>query len=127
MPQRKKDIPWSLRQLLVKIGLTAATIAIGLYCGFTASYAAFYVAVLVQALNNAYESFTLLAGYNKFITLCHAVSFLGATGSAVLAILFFAGAPLAGQPFVFGITTALSIPVVHFLIEAFILWWTGKY
>ena len=127
MPSNKKDIPWPFRRLLVKICLMSATITIGLYCGFTDSYAAFYVAVLIQAINNAYESFELLAGYNKFITAFQAISLLGAGVSAILSILFFAGAPLNSLEYVLGITIALSIPVLHFLIEIFVLWWSGKY
>lgn len=127
MSSKKKDIPWPFRQLLVKSGLMSATIAISLYCGFTASYSAFYVAVLVQALNNGYESFELLSGYNRFITAFHTFSFLGAVASAILAVLFFSGAPLGGLKLVSCITIALSIPVIHFLIEAFILWKSGKY
>ena len=117
MPSNKKDIPWPFRQLLVKICLMSATITIGLYCGFTDSYAAFYVAVLIQAINNAYE----------FITAFQAISLLGAGVSAILSILFFAGAPLNSLEYVLGITIALSIPVLHFLIEIFVLWWSGKY
>lgn len=127
MASKKKDIPWSFRQLLVKFFIMSATIVIGLYCGFSDSYAAFYVAALIQAINNSYESFELLKGYNKFITAFHTVSFVGAGGSIILAILFFAGAPLNCLGYVLGITIALSVPVLHFLIEVFILWWSGKY
>ena len=127
MPRRKKDIPWTLRQLLVKICLLSATIIIGLYCGVTDSYGAFYVAALIQAINNAYESFGLLAGYNKFITAFQAFSFIGAGISAILAVLFFCGAPLGRRICALIVAIALSIPVLHFLIESFILWQSGKY
>lgn len=126
MPPRKKEIPWSFRQLLVKICFMTATIVIGLYCGLTASYTSFYVAVLIQAINNAYESFELLAGYNRFITAFQAVAFLGAGVSAILAVLFFSGAPLGCRQYVLGIAVALSIPVIHFLIEAIVMCASGK-
>lgn len=127
MPSKKKDIPWPFRQLLLKSCLMAATMIISLYCGFTDSYAAFYVAVLIQAINNAYESYGLLKGYNKFITAWHTISFFGAVASAILAILFFAGAPLNGLGYVLGISAALSVPIFHYMIELFILWQSGKY
>ena len=127
MPRRKNDIPWTLRQLLVKICLLSATIIIGLYCGLTNSYSAFYVAVLIQAINNVYESFELLTGYNKFITAFQAISFIGAGISAILAILFFCNAHLGCHMCVWIVAIALSIPVLHFLIESFILWQAGKY
>ena len=65
----KKPIPWSLRQLCVKVALMSITVFIGLLCGYHDSYNSFYIAVLVQAANNAYDSFGLLNGYNRFITI----------------------------------------------------------
>lgn len=127
MTPQKKDIPWSFRQLLIKILIMATSTVIGLYCGMTDSYAAFYVAALIQAINNAYESFELLAGYNRLITAFHAVSLLGAGASAILALLFFSGAPVDCCVWVLCIAVALSIPTVHFITEACILWRSGKY
>lgn len=123
----KKNIPWTLPQLCVKIGLLSATTVIGLWCGHKDSYSAFYVAVLVQALNNAYESFGLLGGYTRFITWFHVISFLSAVISAIIAVLFFADAAVDNQICVWIIAGLLSVPVLHYLIETFILLVKGKY
>ncbi len=127
MRSKKKNIPWSFRQLLAKGCLTFFTIIVGMYCGVTTSSSAFYIAVLIQACNNVYESYGLLEGYNKLVTTFHTISFIGALISAMLAILFFAGAHLTHWGIMLGVSIALVIPAAHFLFEAYILWNSGKY
>ena len=122
MASRKKDwLPWSFRQLLVKAALTTATIVIGLYCGYLDSYTAFYVAVLIQAFNNTYESYGLMKGYNRAITVFQTLAFLGAIASGIIAILSFAGVDVNTPFYMWLVAALLSIPVVHFLIEAICL------
>ena len=119
----KKPIPWSLRQLCVKVALMSITVFIGLLCGYHDSYNSFYIAVLVQAANNAYDSFGLLNGYNRFITILQFLSFLGAIAS----ILSFAGV-LTGSPVqAYIVIGMLSVPILHFLIEIFVMIITEKY
>ena len=123
----KKTIPWSLRQLCVKVALMSITVFIGLLCGYHDSYNSFYIAVLVQAANNAYDSFGLLNGYNRFITILQFLSFLGAIASIVIAILSFAGV-LTGSPVqAYIVIGMLSVPILHFLIEIFVMIITEKY
>lgn len=127
MATKKKKIPWSLQQLCVKSGLMATTIVISLYCGIHASYASFYLAVFVQALNNAYESFHLLQGYNAFITIFHLFSFLGAIICGILAVLHLAGANVDSNFFIWLIIVCLCIPILHFLIEVYCILRAGTY
>lgn len=128
MASRKKDwLPWSFRELLVKAALTTVTIVIGLRCGYRDSYTAFYVAVLIQAINNAYESYGLMKGYNKGIIVYQTLAFLGATASGIIAILSFAGFDVNTSFYMWLVAVLLSIPVVHFLIEAVCLFFEGKY
>lgn len=106
---------------MFKIAVMVITIGIGLWCGWADSYGAFYIAVLVQAVNNLYDSSTFFAGYSRFITVFQMLVFLGALGSFVLAIVHFTdkGNIVEAQGFVIGIVIALSIPIVHFGIEAY--------
>ncbi len=127
MASKKKSLPWSLQALAVKSGLMFATIAIGLWCGARDSYSAFYVAALVQSFNNAYESYQLLRGFNKFITGFHLVSFLAAIGSGVIAIIHFAGGNMDYSWMIALIAIALSIPILHYWIEIFVMWREENY
>lgn len=127
MPSKKKDIPWSFSQLCLKVGLIVITVSIGLWCGYNDSYSAFYIATVVQALNNAYESFGLLSGYNRFITVFQVLAFFGAVVSVVIALFSVSGASVNSLKFVIIITILLSIPVLHFLIEGAILLISGKH
>ncbi len=119
--KRRKNIGWTLREFAVKIAVMAITISIGLWCGWTDSYGAFYIAVLVQAINNLYDASAFLGGYTKFITIFQLLAFVGALGSVILSIVHFTshGSVVDAQGFVVGIVIALSIPVVHFGIEVY--------
>lgn len=66
--KKRKNIGWTLQELMIKIAAMTITIGIGLWCGWTDSYSAFYIAVLVQAVNNLYDSSVFLKDYTKFIT-----------------------------------------------------------
>lgn len=119
--KKRKNIVWSLQELVIKIAVMAVTICIGLWCGWTDSYSAFYIAVLVQSINNLYDSSAFLGGYTKFITIFQLLAFMGALGAAILSIIHFTshGSIVDTPSFVIGITIALSIPVIHFGIEIY--------
>lgn len=57
------------------------------------------------------------------------MAFLGALGSAVLAIVHFTsrGSVVDSRGFVIGIAIALSIPIVHFGIEVYSLVRNNRY
>ena len=121
--KKRKNIIWSLREFVIKIAVMAVTISIGLWCGWTDSYSAFYIAVLVQAINNLYDSSAFLGGYTKFVTIFQLLAFIGALGSTILSIVHFTsqGSVVDAPEFVIGIVMALSIPVIHFGIEVYIM------
>ena len=126
---KRKNIGWTLREFMVKIAVMIITVAIGLWCGWSDSYSAFYIAVLVQAVNNLYDSSAFFGGYTRFVTVFQIMAFLGALGSAVLAIVHFTsrGSVVDSRGFVIGIAIALSIPIVHFGIEVYSLVRNNQY
>ncbi|MGN1158020.1 MAG: hypothetical protein ACI4TK_17740 [Agathobacter sp.] len=85
------------------------------------SFSAFYIASLVQAINNMYDSFGFLKGYNKFITIFQFLAFIGALVTAILSIIHFApgGNCVNTKIFLVLICVCLSVPVLHFVIEAY--------
>lgn len=119
--KKRKNIGWSLRECVIKIAVMAITISIGLWCGWTDSYSAFYIAVLIQAINNLYDSSFFLGDYTRFVIVFQLLAFVGALGSAILSIVHFTsqGSIVDAPPFVVGVVIALSIPVVHFGIEVY--------
>lgn len=121
--KKRKNIGWTLRELVLKITVMAITISIGLWCGWTDSYSSFYVAVLLQSINNIYDSSGFLNGYTKFITVFQLLSFVGAVVSFVLSIVHFTngGSIVDAREFVCGVIIALSVPVIHFGIEVYIM------
>ncbi len=122
MPTKKrKNIGWTLRELMFKIAVMTVTIGIGLWCGWIDSYSTFYIAVLVQSINNIYDSSAFLRGYTKFITVFQLLAFMGAVVSFILSIVHFTnrGSIVDTQEFVWGVVIALSIPIIHFGIEVY--------
>ena len=119
--KKRKNIGWSLRECMIKIAVMIVTISIGLWCGGTDSYSAFYIAVLIQAVNNIYDSCAFLGGYTKFITVFQLLAFIGALGSAILSIVHFTskGSVVDAPLFIAGAVAALSIPIVHLGIEVY--------
>lgn len=127
--KKRKNIGWTLRELMIKIAVMLVTIGVGLWCGWIDSYSAFYIAVLVQAVNNLYDSSAFLGGYTKFITVFQMLAFLGALGSAILAIVHFTngGNIVDSRNFVIVIIIALSIPILHFGIEVYSMLRNNQY
>ena len=126
---KRENIGWTLRELLMKIAVMSVTIVIGLWCGWNDSYSSFYVAVLVQAVNNIYDSSAFLEGYTRYITIFQVISFLGAMVSAIIAVIYFAsgGTVVITLCWVIGIVIMLSIPVVHFGVEVYCLLRDNRY
>lgn len=126
---KRENIGWTLREIMVKIAVLSVTITIGLWCGWHDSYVSFYVAVLVQAINNAYDASNFFSGYKLFITVFQVISFICAIFSVIIAIIFFASGETVFNTFgwVIGIAIALSIPLVHFGIEVYFLLRDNRY
>ncbi len=121
--KRKRNMPFTLQQYAVKLAVMFCTIGIGLWCGWHDSFSAFYIASFVQAISNMYDSFEFLKGYNKFITIFQFLAFFGALATAILSIIHFApgGNFVDTKICLVLISVCLSIPVLHFVIEAFLM------
>lgn len=119
--QKKKNIGLSLKELAIKMAVMIITIGIGLWCGWADSYSSFYIAVLVQAISNMYDSSLMLSGYTKFITTFHLFSFFGALISFILSVVHFTnkGNIVDTHFFIVIVAVALCIPLVHYGIEIY--------
>lgn len=106
----------SLQESIVKFALSLVTISIGVWCGIQDSYSSFYIAVLIQALNNLYESFTYLNGYDKFTTVFQCCAFIGGVFVVILAIVHFSpgGSIVDSTIFAIIIVILISAPVVYY-------------
>jgi len=129
---KSSSVSISLKESAVRIGTDILTIVIGLLCGFFNSYTAFYIAVLVQAVNNGYEAGSSLEGYDKFNTFFFFISFLSSLAAFVSSVCYFAlpqqfGSLLSGIPAVIIMASMLSIPVLHMLVDVFIRIAQGNY
>lgn len=111
----------SLKEVLVSLALMSVTIAIGLWCGATDSYSSFYIAVLIQSINNMYNAAKYFDGYERRVVVVQAISFVLALASAIIAIIHFTPNGNIFDCFwaMILITIALSLPAVHLAIEAY--------
>ena len=56
MPKKRSTgYKCSLVEVLANFALMAITIGIGLWCGASDSYGSFYIAVLIQSINNMFN------------------------------------------------------------------------
>lgn len=115
-----QNMGWTLKQLIFKIVVMLITVGIGLWCGGKDSYTGFYVAVVVQAINNIYDASAFLENYCRFITIFQVFVLIAATISAVIAVIHFnGGSQVDAIGFVVGIVIALSLPIIHYGIEVY--------
>lgn len=116
-------MPFTLQQYAAKLAVMCCTIGIGLWCGWHDSFGAFYIAALVQAISNMYDSFEFLKGYNRFITIFQFTSFMFALVTAILSIIHFApeGSCVDTETFLVLVSVFLSIPVLHFVVESYLI------
>lgn len=127
--KQRKRFPFTLQESIIKIAVMSITIAIGLWCGWHDSYGAFYIAVLIQAINNMYDSFGFLNGYNRFVTFFQMATFIGALVSFIISIIHFApgGGVVDSRGCLFFICVFLSVPVIHYGIEISCMLHDDKY
>lgn len=121
--KRRKNMPFTLQQYAIKLSVMACTTVIGLWCGWHDSFSAFYIASLMQAINNMHDSFEFLKGYNRFITFFQFLAFIGALTTAILSIIHFApnGDYVDTKFCLILISVCLSIPILHFSVEALLI------
>lgn len=119
--KHKKESIGTLRECLIKFVIILFTSCIGLWCGWNDSYGSFYIAVLVQAINNMYEATVYFKGYSRFITIFQVMSFVLGAVAVILSIIHFTdgGKVVDNIKMVLAISFALSIPVLHYAIEAY--------
>lgn len=127
--KHRKNVPYSLRECIVKCLIMLATVSIGLWCGYHDSYDSFYIAVLIQAFNNIYDSFGFLKGYNRFITGFQLVSFCTAGLAVIASVIHFTngGEWLDTKKLLIVISMFLCIPIVHWGIEAYLMFRNDLY
>lgn len=115
---------WTLREALAKLAVMTLTVVIGLSVGGADSYKGFYIAALVQSINNVYDAVPYLEGYSKFVTGFQILSFLGGVASFVISIIQFtdAGAWTNNDIIVGIVCGMLSIPIIHLGIEIIEIW-----
>lgn len=120
---------YTLQQYAVKISVMMCTIGIGLWCGWHDSFSAFYIASLVQAISNMHNSYEFLKGYNRFVTIFQFSAFIGALVTAILSIIHFApGGNFVDTKFCLTlISICLSISILHFLIEVYLMFRNDSY
>ena len=76
-----------------------------------------------------HDSFEYLKGYNKFITVFEFLAFVGGLLTAILSIIHFApgGNCVDTEIFLVLVSMFLSIPVLHFVIEVYLLFRNDSY
>lgn len=127
--KHRKNIPFSFRECMAKCLIMLATVLIGLWCGYYDSYDSFYIAVMIQAFNNIYDSFGFLTGYNRLITGFQSASFCAAGLAAIASVIHFTkyGAWLNTKGVLITVGIFLCIPIVHWGIEAYLMFRNDLY
>lgn len=119
-----------LKELVAKLGTVVLTIIVGLLCGYYASFAAFYVAAMIQAVNNGYDAVVSM-NRGGFHTFMHLLTFLGSLAVFIMAVSYFAigvlGKYLGTERAALVAACLLGIPALHMLVEVFYRGFTGKY
>lgn len=80
----------TVKECVIQLGLLLIAIIIGIISAWNFNdYATFYIAVLLQAINNCYDASKYLQGYTLLITLYGIIYFLISVGCGILSILHF--------------------------------------
>lgn len=118
-----------MKKDIAKAAILLSSLVIGLLCGETLD--AFYIAVLVQSLSNAYDSFEYIGTFSRLITGAYVITFLGAVLSFICAILHFAPNRMTAlvntKGVVFVVCVCLAIPFIIMSIKVFITIRNGEY
>lgn len=119
----------TLKKDIIKAAILFFSLVIGLRCAENLD--AFYIAVLVQSLSNAYDSFEYIGAFSRLITGAYAITFLGAVLSFICAILHFAPNRMTAfvntKGVVFLVCICLAIPFIIMAIKVFITIRNGEY
>lgn len=120
---------FELQECMGKFALLTVTVFIGLWCGIKGSYAAFYIAALIQALNNAYDAFGYLSVYDTVTKAAQAFIFLFAVAVFIISIIHFTegGEIMDNSGCLIFTTISLSMPIVFWGSESVYLIFQKKY
>ena len=127
---QRRGIPFDIRECLIKFTIMVISIVIGIWISLEGeSYDSFYIASLLQAINNMYDSFGFLNGYSRFTTTFHVFSFLGALLTLLLSIMHFVSNKNFMDTYFFFVfvIALLSIPILYLSIEIYVQLRYGKY
>lgn len=119
----------TLKKDVAKASMLLVSLVIGLLCGDTLD--AFYIAVLVQSLSNAYDSFEYIGDSSRLITGAYVITLLGAVLSFICAVLHFSPNQMTAfvneKWVVVGVCVFLAIPFIIVAIKVFVTIRNGEY
>lgn len=119
----------TLKKDVAKAAMLLVSLVIGLLCGETLD--AFYIAVLVQSLSNAYDSFEYIGVSSRLITGAYVITLLGAVLSFICAVLHFSPNQITvfvnEKWAVVGVCVFLAIPFIIVAIKVFVTIRSGEY
>lgn len=118
--QRGKNIDWPFPQLVAKILTSICALVISLWFGFMDSYTSFYIAVLVQSINNFYESFLFLFGYTKYIKIFNLIACCLSVTAFLCSVIYLGDSVsfLQNSCSIRIIILLLFVPIAYFISEA---------
>lgn len=119
----------TLKKDVAKAAMLLVSLVIGLLCGDTLD--AFYIAVLVQSLSNAYDSFEHIGVSSRLITGAYVITLLGAVLSFICAVLHFSSNQMTAfvneKWAIVGVCVFLAIPFIIVAIKVFVTIRSGEY
>lgn len=119
----------TLKKDIAKAAILLISLVIGLVCGDTID--AFYIAVLVQSLSNAYDSFEYIGNTSRLITGAYVITLLGAVLSFICAVLHFSHNQITSfvneKWMIAVVCVFLSIPFIIIAVKVFVVIRSGEY
>ena len=127
--KRNAGYKCSLTEVLANFALMSITIGIGLWCGASDSYSSFYIAVLIQSLNNMFNAVKYFGGYEKRVVVVQVISFVLAVLATIIAVVHFTprGGFFDNIWFIIFVTIALSLPAIHLAVEVYTIIRNNEY
>lgn len=118
----------TLKKDVAKAAMLLVSLIIGLLCGETID--AFYIAVLVQSLSNAYDSFEYIGVHSRLVTGVYVIALFAAVLSLICAVLHFSptAASFTNQAWVVAVVCGfLALPFVIVAVNIFVTIRSGEF
>ncbi len=118
----------TLKKDVAKAAMLLVSLIIGLLCGETID--AFYIAVLVQSLSNAYDSFEYIGVRSRLVTGVYVIALFAAVLSLICAVLHFSPttASFTNQVWVVAVVCGfLALPFVIVAVNIFVTIRSGEF